>query len=82
MQKYKLVCFDVDGTLVDNIEYSWELFHNFFKVDMKKRETARDKYFNKKIKSFNRGYIKRYIKLSSIELRQQEGIKHRIYRSN
>ena len=38
MPKYKLVCFDVDGTLVDNVIYSWELFHNYFDVDMKKRE--------------------------------------------
>ena len=43
--KYKLVCFDVDGTLIDNIEYSWELFHNHFEVDKKKRIWARDKYY-------------------------------------
>ena len=49
MQKYKLVCFDVDGTLVDNVEYSWELFHNFFEVDMEKRKEMRNKYFNGEI---------------------------------
>jgi phosphoserine phosphatase len=43
--KYKLVCFDVDGTLVDNIEFSWQLFHNFFETDEKKRIKARDKFF-------------------------------------
>ncbi len=49
MPKYKLVCFDVDGTLVDNIVYSWELFHNYFDVDMEKREEMKNKYFNKEI---------------------------------
>ena len=49
MPKYKLVCFDVDGTLVDNVVYSWELFHNFFEVDMKKREEMKKKYYNGEI---------------------------------
>jgi len=49
MPKYKLVCFDVDGTLVDNVVYSWELFHNFFAVDMEKRERAKKKYYNGEI---------------------------------
>jgi len=47
--KYKLVCFDVDGTLVDNIVYSWELFHNFFNVDFVKRAHMRDKYYRGEI---------------------------------
>ncbi len=49
MAKYKLVCFDVDGTLVDNLEYSWELFHTYFKVDDARRKSARDAYFSGKI---------------------------------
>ncbi len=49
MPKYKLVCFDVDGTLVDNIIYSWELFHRFFEVDMVKREEMRSKYYSGEI---------------------------------
>lgn len=49
MPKYKLVCFDVDGTLVDNVVYSWELFHHYFDVDMEKRERARKQYYNGKI---------------------------------
>ena len=32
--KYKLVCFDVDGTLIDNITFSWQLFHDYFKTNM------------------------------------------------
>ena len=47
--KYKLICFDVDGTLVDNIEYSWQLFHDYFKTDPKKRQEAKDKFFTNKI---------------------------------
>ena len=47
--KYKLVCFDVDGTLVDNIEYSWQLFHDYFKTDPKVREAVRQKFFNNEI---------------------------------
>lgn len=47
--RYKLVCFDVDGTLVDNVAYSWQLFHDYFKTDLKKREQAKQKFFNKEI---------------------------------
>jgi phosphoserine phosphatase len=46
---YKLVCFDVDGTLVDNIVYSWELFHNAFEVDMNKRKHAKEKFYKGEI---------------------------------
>jgi len=46
---FKLVCFDVDGTLVDNIVYSWELFHNFFEIDKKRRIHMRDKFYSGKI---------------------------------
>jgi phosphoserine phosphatase len=45
----KLVCFDVDGTLVDNIEYSWQMFHNEFNTDPKERDANKRKYFNKEI---------------------------------
>ena len=46
MPKYKLVCFDVDGTLIDNLTFSWEVFHNHFGCDSKKREQARNKFFS------------------------------------
>ncbi len=49
MAKYKLVCFDVDGTLIDNVKFSWNIFHDYFKVDMKRRENARNDFFNGKI---------------------------------
>ena len=49
MQKYKLVCFDVDGTLIDNLTFSWQIFHDYFQTDKHKREDARRKFFNKEI---------------------------------
>ena len=47
--KYKLICFDVDGTLIDNIEYSWQLFHDYFKTDQQIRAKAKEAFFKKKI---------------------------------
>ncbi len=47
--KYKLVCFDIDGTLIDNVVYSWELFHDYLKTDKKERIKARDLFFEGKI---------------------------------
>ena len=49
MPKFKLVCFDVDGTLIDNLEYSWKLFHDFFQTDKHQREDARNKFFKGEI---------------------------------
>ena len=49
MTKYKLVCFDVDGTLVDNVEFSWELLHDHFNIDKAKRKQAMEKYFKGEI---------------------------------
>ncbi|MFH1641277.1 MAG: HAD family phosphatase [Nanoarchaeota archaeon] len=46
---YKLVCFDLDGTLVDNIVFSWQLFHEYFKTDSKKREKVKAKFYNGEI---------------------------------
>lgn len=46
MPKYKLVCFDVDGTLVDNVKFSWQVFHDYFQTDKVKREDARNKFMN------------------------------------
>ncbi len=49
MPKYKLVCFDVDGTLIDNLTFSWQLFHDHFQTDRHKREDAKRKFCNKEI---------------------------------
>jgi len=47
--KFKLICFDVDGTLVDNIVYSWQIFHNHFKTDPLQRERAMKDFFSGRI---------------------------------
>ena len=49
MTKYKLVCFDVDGTLVDNVKFSWQVFHDYFETDKHKREDAKNAFFSGKI---------------------------------
>ena len=49
MQKYKLACFDVDGTLIDNVKFSWQVFHDYFQTDSHRREDARNRFFNGEI---------------------------------
>ncbi|MDP3765811.1 MAG: HAD family phosphatase [Nanoarchaeota archaeon] len=49
MPKYKLVCFDVDGTLIDNVTFSWQIFHDYFQTDMHRREDAKNAFFSGKI---------------------------------
>ena len=49
MPKYKLVCFDVDGTLIDNVKFSWQVFHDYFQTDRHRREDAKRKFFDGRI---------------------------------
>ena len=49
MSKYKLVCFDVDGTLIDNVKFSWQVFHDYFETDRHRREDAKNAFFSGKI---------------------------------
>jgi len=49
MPKYKLVCFDVDGTLIDNVKFSWQTFHDYFETDKDKREKAKEAFLNNEI---------------------------------
>ena len=49
MPKYRLVCFDLDGTLIDNLKFSWQVFHDYFQTDKHKREDARNAFLNGKI---------------------------------
>ena len=49
MPKYKLVCFDVDGTLIDNVTFSWQIFHDYFQTDKHRREDAKNKFFSGKM---------------------------------
>jgi phosphoserine phosphatase len=50
MPKYRLVCFDVDGTLIDNVKFSWQIFHDHLQTDVHRREDARIKFLNGQIK--------------------------------
>jgi phosphoserine phosphatase len=45
----KLVCFDLDGTIIENIEYIWQVLHDYFKVDELQRENARNSFFSGKL---------------------------------
>ena len=48
--KYKLVVFDLDGTLIDNIESAWKTLHEFFEIDQHpKRLEIRKKFFSGEI---------------------------------
>lgn len=43
--KYPLVCFDLDGTLVDDTVYIWKTLHEAFKTDPIRRQKAYEDYF-------------------------------------
>ena len=49
MAKYRLVCFDVDGTLIDNVTFSWQVFHDYFQTDRHRREDAKNAFFSGRI---------------------------------
>lgn len=45
----RLVCFDVDGTLVGKTIFVWQTLHDFFRTDSKLRKRAYDDYFARRI---------------------------------
>jgi phosphoserine phosphatase len=47
--KYPLVCFDVDGTLVDDTIFIWQTLHDHFATDPALRKRAHDDFFAGKI---------------------------------
>lgn len=47
--KYKLICFDLDGTIVDKTVFIWQTIHDHLGTDKKKREDKKKKYYNKEI---------------------------------
>ncbi|MBS3159018.1 HAD family phosphatase [Candidatus Woesearchaeota archaeon] len=49
MPKYKLVCFDVDGILIDNLKFSWQVFHDYFQTDRHRREDSKKKFLSGEI---------------------------------
>lgn len=48
-KRYKLVCFDLDGTLIDNTVFIWQTLHDYFKTDTKKRQKYKDDFYAGKI---------------------------------
>ncbi len=36
--RYRLICFDLDGTLVDNTTFIWQTLHEYFGTDLKLRK--------------------------------------------
>ncbi|MBW2992769.1 HAD-IB family phosphatase [Candidatus Woesearchaeota archaeon] len=47
--KYKLVCFDLDGTIIDQTIFIWDTIHDFCGVSKEARRKAFDDFTNKKI---------------------------------
>ena len=42
--RYKLVAFDLDGTLVDEVEYVWQLINDIAGRDEKRWASFRDRF--------------------------------------
>jgi 16S rRNA (adenine1518-N6/adenine1519-N6)-dimethyltransferase len=45
-RKYRLVCLDVDGTLLDELQYIWPLLHKELHVDKKRVDEHSEKYYS------------------------------------
>ena len=44
--KYKMICFDVDGTLIDELTYIWTLIHESFGIDQHKVKSGAEKFYS------------------------------------
>lgn len=47
--EFPLVCFDLDGTLVDDTIFIWSTFHEYFQTDRAIREKSKQDYFERRI---------------------------------
>jgi phosphoserine phosphatase len=47
--KYKLICFDLDGTLIDDVEYAWETLHRSLGVSEEENRENIRAYTSKEI---------------------------------
>src|SRR3989344_2190149 len=45
-KRFRLVCFDLDGTIIDNITNFWKFICEEHGCDMARKQKARDSYFN------------------------------------
>jgi len=48
-RRYKLVVFDVDGTLIDELQYIWAMLHDEMGVDTERRKNASEKFYTGQI---------------------------------
>ncbi len=46
---YKLVCFDLDGTIIDETVFVWQTIHEHLATDTQRRENARRRFLEKEI---------------------------------
>lgn len=46
---YKLICFDLDGTLIDDTIFIWQTIHDHFGTNTAAREKAKQQFFNAEI---------------------------------
>lgn len=49
MTRYKLICFDLDGTLIDDTIFIWQTIHKHLGTDNHARRQAQQKFFNEEI---------------------------------
>jgi len=47
--KYKLVCFDLDGTLIEGIDNAWQLLHENLGTNNEERAKTKDDFFSNRI---------------------------------
>ncbi|MBD3313943.1 HAD-IB family phosphatase [Candidatus Woesearchaeota archaeon] len=48
-QKFRLICFDLDGTIIDETVFIWQTIHDHVKTDKEKRQKAAEDFFSKRI---------------------------------
>jgi beta-phosphoglucomutase-like phosphatase (HAD superfamily) len=47
--RYKLICFDLDGTIIDDTIFIWQTIHEHFKTYPVRRRKLAEQYYQKKI---------------------------------
>jgi len=47
--KYKLVCFDLDGTIIDETVFIWQTIHEKLETDGGRRKKLREQFYSKEI---------------------------------
>lgn len=47
--KYKLICFDLDGTIIDDVVFIWDTIHDHYNIPKSKRQEAVEDFVSGKI---------------------------------